>query len=65
VSDASALEAVRDTREWKASKAQLADRNFRLNNLYSIKNADGLPVPFKRNAAQRIIPAGSGSGTRS
>jgi hypothetical protein len=52
MSEASALEAVRDTREWKASKAQLADRTFRLNNLYAIKNADGLPVPFRLNAAQ-------------
>jgi hypothetical protein len=52
MSDASAIEAVRDTREWKASKAQLADRTFRLNNLYAIKNADGLPVPFRLNAAQ-------------
>jgi hypothetical protein len=52
MSDASALEAVRQTKEWQASKAQLADRNWRLDNLYWIKNADGVPIPFRRNAAQ-------------
>jgi hypothetical protein len=51
---ASALDPVRDSQEWKASKAQLADRQFRLDNLYWIKNADGVPIPFRRNAAQRL-----------
>lgn len=47
------LDAVRSTQEWKATKAQLANREWRLDNLYWIKNADGIPIPFKRNAAQR------------
>jgi len=49
---ASTLDAVRETPEYRASKAKLADREWRLDNLYSIKNADGIAVPFKRNAAQ-------------
>jgi hypothetical protein len=50
--DASALEAVRQTKEWQASKAQLSNREWRLDNLYWIKNADGVPIPFRRNASQ-------------
>lgn len=52
MSDASSLDAVRQTPEYQASKKQLADREWRLDNLYWIKNADGVPIPFKRNAAQ-------------
>lgn len=57
MSDASALEAVRDTREWKASKAKLSDREWRLDNLYWIRSKDGVPIPFKRNLAQRTYSA--------
>ena len=46
------LEAVRESPEWKASKAQLGSRDWRLDNLYSIKNTDGVPIPFRRNPAQ-------------
>lgn len=50
---ASALEAIRKTPEYQASREKLADREWRLDNLYWIKNEDGVPVPFKRNEAQR------------
>lgn len=53
MSDASALETVRSDPKYKASRAKLADREWRLDNLYSIKNTDGVAVPFKRNYAQQ------------
>src|SRR6185369_6442119 len=52
MSDASALDAIRKSPDYQASKAMLADREWRLDNLYWIKNADGVAVPFKRNASQ-------------
>jgi hypothetical protein len=52
MSDASALQALRGTKEYQASRAKLADREWRLDNLYWIKNADGIAVPFRRNVAQ-------------
>lgn len=52
MSDASALEAIRRNPEYQASKAKLADREWRLDNLYWIKNTDGVAIPFKRNASQ-------------
>lgn len=52
--DASALEAVRKSPQYQAAKAQLADRNWRLDNLYGIKTTEGLAIPFKRNQAQRV-----------
>lgn len=54
---ASALDDIRQSKEYRAAKAQLADREWRLDNLYWIKNKDGVPVPFKRNAAQRAYSA--------
>lgn len=52
--DASALEAIRQSPEYQATKRQLADREWRLDNLYWIKNTDGVAVPFRRNEPQRI-----------
>jgi len=51
VSDA--LDTIRQTPEYQASRKQLADREWRIDNLFTIKNADGIAVPFKRNEAQR------------
>lgn len=51
-SDASALDEIRKTKEYQAARAQLADREFRLDSLYWIKDEEGLPIPFKRNEAQ-------------
>jgi hypothetical protein len=53
------------TPEYQAAKAQLADREWRLDNLYWIKNKEGVAIPFKRNRAQRQYSARSGSATRS
>lgn len=39
--------------DYQALKAKLGNRNWRLNNLYSIKNKDGKKVKFKPNDAQK------------
>lgn len=52
MSDASALGIIRQDPKYQAMKAQLGDRHWRLDNLYWIKNAEGVAIPFKRNAAQ-------------
>ena len=57
MSDIQALASVRKTPEYQASKAQLSDREWRIDNLYWIKNKDGVPIPFKRNHAQRLYSA--------
>jgi len=57
VDDAAQIKAIRDSAAYKASKAQLADREWRIDNLYWIKNKEGVPIPFKRNAAQRFYSA--------
>ena len=49
---ADTLEAIRSSPEYQAAKGKLADREWRLDNLYWIKNEDGVPIPFKRNEAQ-------------
>lgn len=55
--DAAQIEAIRNSAAYKASRAQLADREWRIDNLYWIKNKEGVPIPFKRNAAQRFYSA--------
>lgn len=52
--DVASVEAIRKTPEYQAAKKQLADREWRLENLYWISNKDGVPIPFKRNLAQRM-----------
>lgn len=52
--DASSLIAATETPDYQKIKARLGDREYRLDNLYTIKNADGVAVPFRRNAAQRL-----------
>jgi hypothetical protein len=50
--DASSLDTIRKSKEYQAAKAQLADREWRIDNLYTIKNKEGVAIPFKRNRAQ-------------
>ena len=57
MSDQQSIEAVRKSPEYKATKAQLSNREWRLDNLYWIKSKDGVPIPFKRNFAQRVYSA--------
>lgn len=57
MSDAPALDAIRKSPEYKAARAQLANREWRLDNLYWIKNKEGVPIRFKRNLAQRVFSA--------
>lgn len=52
MSDTSSLEAIRQSPQYQAAKAQLADREWRLDNLYWIKSEEGIAIPFKRNEAQ-------------
>lgn len=54
MSDASALDNIRRTKEYQAAKAQLADREWRLDSLYWIKSKAGVPIPFRRNHTQRM-----------
>lgn len=49
----SGFEAVRESDQYRDLKEQLSDREWRIDNLYRIKNKDGLDIPFKRNFAQR------------
>lgn len=51
---AASAQAIRETPEYKSAREKLADRDWRIDNLYWIKNKEGVPVPFKRNVAQRI-----------
>ena len=53
MSDASSLEAVRRSPKYQKMRKQLADREWRLDNLYWIKNEDGVAIRFVRNEAQR------------
>lgn len=39
---------------YRAAKEQLANRSWRLDNLYAIKDKDGEAVQFRRNRAQRF-----------
>lgn len=49
------IERVRQTPEYQAAKKQLADREWRLDNLYYIQDKDGNEVIFKRNVAQMML----------
>ena len=44
---------VKNTPAYKAARAQLADPDWRIDNLYKIQNEDGHECLFKRNAAQK------------
>ena len=39
--------------DYGTAKARLSDREWRIDNLYCIKNKVGVPIPFRRNLAQR------------
>ena len=51
--DNSEVEKARLSPEARRIKAQLADREWRLDNLYWIKDEDGQTIRFRRNEAQR------------
>lgn len=57
MSDTSSLDAIRQSPQYQAAKAQLADREWRVDNLYTIKNKEGVPIPFRRNRAQLLYSA--------
>jgi len=46
------LEEMRKTPEYQAQLAQLGNREWRLDNLYWIKNEEGIAIPFRRNEPQ-------------
>lgn len=56
-----AVQRVRETEAYRAAKAQLTDREWRLDHLYSIKQKEneegedsGKPIQFVRNHVQRL-----------
>lgn len=51
------IEALKKTPEYAATKAQLSDPNWRIDNLYSIIGETGATLKFKRNEAQRAYSA--------
>lgn len=55
MSDVAEIERVRKTDEYKKIKAQLADREWRLDHLYFIQDKDGNEVQFRRNPAQLLL----------
>jgi len=55
--EASTLEAIRQSEDYRKAARRLADREWRIDNLYWIKNKDGVPIPFKRNFGQRTYSA--------
>jgi hypothetical protein len=50
---ASSLATIRETPDYQQIKDRLGDREWRLDSLYWIRDKNGLPIPFKRNEAQR------------
>ncbi len=46
------VEAAKKTKTYIGKKRQLGDKNWRIDNLYSIVNESGSVIPFKRNEAQ-------------
>lgn len=46
---------ARNSAAYRAAKKQLQSRQWRLDNLYWIKDKDGEEVPFRRNPAQRAF----------
>lgn len=45
--------AVSDTKELEITRAQLSDREWRLDNLYTIRDEEGQKIKFVRREAQR------------
>lgn len=43
---------IRQSPQYQAARERLADREWRIDNLYWIKNEDGIAIPFRRNEAQ-------------
>jgi hypothetical protein len=52
---AAELEKVRATKAYRQRKAQLANREWRLDNLYFIRSEQGERIPFVRNPAQQAF----------
>lgn len=46
------VDALTQTREYALAKARYADRNWRLNTLYTIIDENSQKIPFRPNAAQ-------------
>src|SRR6185312_9827467 len=46
------IEKLKKSPAGRAIKQRLSDREWRLDNLYRIKDENGLSIPFKRNDAQ-------------
>src|ERR1700732_4892008 len=46
------VEAAKKTKTYIGKKRQLGDKNWRIDNLYSILGETGAVLPFKRNEAQ-------------
>ena len=53
MTDVASLDEMRKTPEYQAQLAQLGNREWRLDNLYWIKNEEGIAIPFRRNEPQR------------
>lgn len=51
------LERVRSTKAYRQRKAQLSNRQWRLDNLYFIRSEQGERIPFVRNPAQQAFYA--------
>src|SRR5665213_69846 len=49
------LKKVRTTKAYRQRKAQLANREWRLDNLYFIRSEQGERIPFIRNPAQQAF----------
>lgn len=51
------LEEIRRTAEYAEAKRKLSNREWRLDNLYYIRDETGQKIPFVRNEAQRAYTA--------
>lgn len=56
---AAEVEKARNSKAYRAAKAQLQSRRWRMENLYWIKDKDGNEVPFRRKDAQRAYVSNS------
>lgn len=52
--DADLIERARSSEDYAKLKELMGDPEWRLDNLYWIKDKDGLEIPFKRNLGQRM-----------
>ena len=52
------IEAARNSKAYKAAKAQLQSRQWRLDNLYWIKDKDANEIPYRRNVSQQAFGKG-------